>query len=88
MAGWNLKDSKYHNPFKLKEYIEKYGKELGTDKCLEDYETYIRNKPDLLETMIEDLDGKVLGCWCVKKGNEKCHGHVLIKLMEEMKAKK
>lgn len=34
-----------------------------------------------------DLDGKVLGCWCKKRGDEPCHGDVLVKLIEELKGR-
>jgi len=32
-----------------------------------------------------NLRGKVLGCWCKKRGDEPCHGDVLVKLIEELK---
>jgi hypothetical protein len=57
--------SKWHNPFKGEEACEKF-------------EEYIRNGP--LYSELEELQGKVLGCWCHPKP---CHGHVLIKLLNE-----
>jgi hypothetical protein len=29
------------------------------------------------------LKGKILGCWCYKEKNEKCHGDVLLKILEK-----
>jgi uncharacterized phage-like protein YoqJ len=35
---------------------------------------------------LETLRGKRLGCWCKVKGDEPCHGDVLVKLLEEARA--
>lgn len=64
--------SKWKNPFNLKKY--------SIDESLQLYEQHIRNCN--LINQINELDGKVLGCWC--KPN-KCHGDVLIKLLNEHK---
>ena len=66
----NINASKWANPFS----VEKYGRE----KALEMYENYIRES-DLLKE-IKELKGCILGCWCAPK---KCHGDILIKLMNE-----
>lgn len=66
------KASKWQNPFNLKNY--------PLEKSLELYEQNIRNS-ELWNELLE-LDGKILGCWC--KPN-KCHGDILIKLIEEKK---
>ncbi len=50
---------------------------LGRDKAMEHYEEYVRSTPDLYNSL-EELDGKVLGCWCHP---EPCHGNVLMKLL-------
>lgn len=63
--------SKWANPFK----VDKYGRE----GCLKQYEEYVRSTPALINS-IDELRGKVLGCWCAP---EPCHGHVLIKLIDE-----
>ena len=52
------------------------------EEAIEKYETYIRSRPDLLSRLGE-LEDRVLGCFCSPK---RCHGEVLIKLIEEMKA--
>lgn len=72
------KGSKWGNPFKVKK--------LGATKCLELYEEYVRNNKELMDHLGE-LEGKVLGCWCVTAENDQCHGKVLIKLLNEKKMK-
>jgi hypothetical protein len=68
-GGWNLEQSKWHNPFKG----------VDRDTMLTKYEAHVRSKPDLMEALGE-LKGKRLGCWCKP---EKCHGDVLVKLVNE-----
>lgn len=63
--------SKWCNPFSVKKY--------GLDKCLELFEDYIRNDPDLISSILE-LKNKKLGCWC---NPGKCHGDILLKLLKE-----
>lgn len=70
MGGWNLPDSKWRNPFSVKEY--------GREKALIKYEKYL-HKSGLIND-IEELRGKVLGCWCHP---EPCHGHILVRLLNE-----
>jgi hypothetical protein len=47
------------------------------------FEKYIRGNAKMLK-MLKGLKGKTLGCWCTKGP---CHGHVLIKLVEELYGK-
>jgi hypothetical protein len=77
MGGWNLQESIWHNPFTIKEY--------GLEECLKKYEKYIRGNNVLMNKIVHDLDGKTLGCFCKKKGNEPCHGDILIKIINEIK---
>ena len=63
--------SKWANPFSVKKF--------GRDKCIEMYEEYIRNTPDLWN-FLDELKEKILGCWC---DPNPCHGHVLMKLLKE-----
>lgn len=65
------KASKWQNPFKVKDYTR--------EQVLEKYEEYVRSS-DLM-SQLDELEGKVLGCWCHPLG---CHGHVLKKLYSEM----
>lgn len=72
MGGWNLPQSKWANPFKIKDF--------GTiEECLNEYEKYVRNNPNLIKSLHE-LQNKILGCWC--KPNP-CHGDILLKLLNE-----
>ena len=64
--------SKWANPFSVKKY--------GLEKCLELYENHIRTTN--LFNKLEELEGKILGCWCHPN---KCHGDILIKLLLEKK---
>eukprot|EP00455_Lapot_gusevi_P040253 TRINITY_DN4546_c0_g1_i2.p1 TRINITY_DN4546_c0_g1~~TRINITY_DN4546_c0_g1_i2.p1 ORF type:complete len:217 (+),score=45.67 TRINITY_DN4546_c0_g1_i2:80-652(+) len=74
-GGWELHQSKWHNPFP----VSKYG---SVEKVVELFEEYIRNKPELLADL-EELRGKVLGCWCKERESDPCHGDVLVKLLRE-----
>lgn len=64
------KESKWKNPFKVNDDTR--------ERVLEKYEEYLR-KSDLINNL-DELQGKVLGCWCHPLG---CHGHVLQKLYNE-----
>lgn len=84
MGGWDLKESKWHNPFKVDD-------KNPIDKVLDDFYYYIKsfethescNGESNLMNDLYELKGKVLGCWCKIKGNEPCHGDVLINLLNE-----
>lgn len=52
-GGWNLPQSKWHNPYK-------------GEGAMALYEQYIRASPIIND--IEELRGKRLGCWCIDKG--------------------
>ena len=70
------KSSPWANPFTVKKE--------GRDRCLELYETWLRDKIKKEGTgEIKKLKNKVLGCWCYP---EKCHGDILIKILEEILA--
>ena len=65
--------SKWSNPYTVKQ--------CGRDKCLELYETFIREKIEKEGIdELKKLQNKVLGCWCKP---ELCHGDVLIKILNE-----
>jgi hypothetical protein len=68
------KASTWANPFKVTTE--------GRDKCLELYETWVRDKIKKEGTEeLKKLKNKVLGCWCKP---EKCHGDILIKILNEI----
>ncbi len=64
--------SPWGNPFPI-------GPKCSREQAIAKYEIYIRRRPDLL-AQLPKLVGKRLGCYCVPLP---CHGHVLIKLMQE-----
>lgn len=68
-GGWNLLQSKWHNPFTAAEY---------GDQAIILYEQYIRASPLINE--IEELRGKTIGCWCAPNP---CHGDILVKILNE-----
>jgi len=65
MGGWDLQQSKWANPFSVREY--------GREEALRKYREYILSRDDLIADL-PSLKGKVLGCWCAP---EKCHGNIL-----------
>jgi len=71
---YNFKESKWHNPFVI-------DKNNTRDDVIKKYEEYILNNKDLYDSL-EELDGYDLYCWCYPL---KCHGDVLIKLLNEKK---
>lgn len=66
----------FANPFKI-------GKDGSRDDVIEKYKKYIVDKiekePELKNELLK-LKGKQLGCWC---SPEKCHGDVLLELIEK-----
>lgn len=69
-GGWELEQSKWHNPFSVGKY--------GLSRAISKYEAYVRASGLIAD--IEELRGQTLGCWC-KPGP--CHGDVLVKMLEE-----
>lgn len=76
MGGWNLSESKWANPFTVKECG-------SNEEAVKKYRNYILSKPELLDSLHE-LSGKTLGCWC--KPNP-CHGDVLVELFVKVAQK-
>ena len=68
MGGWRLPQSKWHNPFTVKQC----GSAVNAIKR---YEEYLREQAGLRKSLHE-LQGKRLGCWCKPAP---CHGDVLAK---------
>jgi hypothetical protein len=72
---FSYQKSMWHNPFKTP-------KDGSLDEILIKYEDYIREKikNENLHNELMKLKGKNLGCWCKP---EKCHGDVLLKIINE-----
>lgn len=66
-----FKASKWANPFKI-------GPDGTRASAIEGFRLYLRGRLDLVMS-IEELDGKVLGCWCKP---DACHGDVLVELLQ------
>jgi hypothetical protein len=74
-AGYDLPESKWHNPFKV-------GRDGTLDQVLAKYRERVVSRPDLMASLPE-LEGKLLVCWCAPKP---CHGDVLIELLATLPA--
>lgn len=77
MGGWNLPESKWANPFTIKEY-------KTAEEVCKRYEAYMRKRLETEPRLKEELGllrGRRLGCWCAPKP---CHGNVLVRLIREM----
>lgn len=65
--------SKWGNPYVI-------GKDGTRDEVIQKYEEHVRSSKILMRAL-PSLKDKTLGCWC---GQKRCHGEVLIKLLEEI----
>ena len=74
-ARWDLPKSVWANP-----HYCKGGKD--DEESLRIYEEHVR-KDDSLLRAICTLEGHTVGCWCRVDEGERCHGEVLIKILEE-----
>lgn len=64
--------SKWGNPFTI-------GKDGSRKDVIRKYKEYTIKKPQLL-AFINELQGKILGCWCRP---HLCHGDVLVRLADK-----
>ena len=64
--------SKWGNPFSE-------GKDGTRAEVIKKYHKYMLSNNELLG-QLDELDGKVLGCWCKPLA---CHGDVLVELIEQ-----
>ena len=69
---YRFRRSVWYNRFTVAEH--------GRDRAVALYREYILNSEELLSRLGE-LEGRTLGCWC--KPDERCHGDVLLELLEE-----
>lgn len=58
------------NPFEI-------GKDGTRQEVVEKYADWIFSQPELIEKAKNELNGKVLACWCAPK---LCHGDVLAEI--------
>lgn len=74
MGGWNLESSKWANPFK----VGSVDVPNAATAVLRYWEWIQQPEQKALLSSIDELKGKILGCWCKKQGSEPCHGDVLL----------
>lgn len=74
MGGWNLKASKWANPFR----VGSKGVPNAEIAVLKYWEWILQPEQKALLSSVNELKGKVLGCWCKNQGSEPCHGDVLL----------
>jgi hypothetical protein len=75
--------SKWGCPYTIIKDRPTLAKEIVNSKeeALSKYKEYVLNTPELMESL-DELDGKVLGCFCKP---EPCHGDVLLELIAQKK---
>ncbi|MEI6880393.1 MAG: DUF4326 domain-containing protein [Bacteroidota bacterium] len=75
--------SKWGCPYTVIKDRPTLAKEIVNSKeeALSKYKEYVLNSPELMESL-DELDGKVLGCFCKP---ELCHGDVLLELIAQKK---
>jgi hypothetical protein len=86
--------SKYYNPFThiahkptLAEFTVS-----SREEALASFKEYLFKNEALMDSVME-LDGKVLGCWCIEDASSPpipyiCHGQIILEVIEQIKAKK
>lgn len=67
--------SKWANPYRLSQYM--------AEECLRLFRAHVLETPSL-RAALPELVGKRLACWCKRKGDEPCHGDVLVQLLREL----
>jgi hypothetical protein len=71
--------SKWGNPFSHKDGTLAKFRVATREEAIRKHAEWIKAQPELLAALNE-LKGKVLGCWCAPLA---CHGSTLAKLAEE-----
>lgn len=77
--------SKWGCPFTIIKDRPTLAKEIvgSKEEALSKYKEHVLNSPELMESL-DELDGKILGCFCKP---EPCHGDVLLELIAQKKLK-
>lgn len=82
---------KWGNPYSHKDGTTAEFKTTTRKEAIEAYREYIlHGKGRHLLNDLNELDGKVLGCWCGTytlddRNNLQCHGQILLELLQERK---
>lgn len=94
MGGWRLEASPYANPFRVGENTGERSEAYTLEDSLQRYYDWLTASPALLGRLVQDLDGRVLYCFChrvTKSGAPSreahlCHGDVLVAVIQRLKA--
>ena len=73
--------SPWGNPYSHLSYGKAKFETRTRDEAIDKYKEWILTQPELL-SRLEELRGKRLGCYCSPL---RCHGHVLVELLNERK---
>lgn len=76
---WPEKDSIWANPFKIENHCDR-------ENILKKYKLYIieRLNQDInLVDQLLSLRGKNLGCSCIPEEQDRCHGQILLRLIDD-----
>ena len=66
--------TKWGNPFKLSDF------DNDRQLVLRKFENYLLTTPELYASVLSELQGKTLACWCKPKT---CHGDVYVRIINE-----
>lgn len=72
-------ESIWHNPYPVAVPGKKYKDRYTREESMKLYKQYILSNPNLM-SKLNQLNGKILGCWCKPL---KCHGDILAELIKE-----
>jgi hypothetical protein len=77
--------SKWGNPYTTIKDKETLASEIvdTSEEAISKYKDYVLSNPDLYNSL-DELEGKVLGCFCKPKP---CHGDVLLELISQKNLK-
>ena len=71
---------KFGNPFTHKDGTRAQFKVATREEAVEKYREYALNNKEIMSSL-EELRGKVLGCWCKSKPDIPCHGDILVEIL-------
>ena len=73
VAEHGIPASKWGNPFVMADESD-----AEREQAIASYRDWVVKQPELMASL-EELRGQRLGCWCAPK---RCHGDVLVELLE------
>lgn len=76
--------SKWGNPFSHKNDTQAEFVVATRQDAVDTFEAWVRQQPEMIESIKKELKGKILGCWCFPQA---CHGDVLARIANEEEEK-